>query len=57
MSVDELITLIGSTGFPIVVTLILFKYINDTQSKTNECLSELKDAIKELALYIKSGKE
>lgn len=41
-------TMIGSVGFPIVMCLMMYKYMTDVQKKTDETLSGLTNAISAL---------
>lgn len=48
MDIQAITTLIGSLGFPIVITLILIWYIKEEQDKMRETLGELRTAITRL---------
>ena len=48
MDITQLTTLIGSLGFPAVMCLLMYKYMTDTQAKTDETLKNLETAIKSL---------
>ena len=45
---DKIMTAISTIGFPCVMCGALMYYIYNVQVKTQECLTELKDAIMEL---------
>ena len=44
---DEIMTFISTVGFPIVMCLLLFWYIRDTNDKMSEEIRTMKDAYKE----------
>lgn len=48
MDITQVTTLIGSLGFPIVMCLIMYKYMVDTSAKNDETLRNLEIAIKAL---------
>lgn len=48
MDYTALTSLIGSIGFPIVMCLLMYKYMTDVQKKTDETLQNLETAIKSL---------
>lgn len=48
MDITQLTTVIGSVGFPAVMCLLMYKYMTDTQAKTDETLKNLETAIKSL---------
>ena len=48
MDITQLTTVIGSVGFPAVMCLLMYKYMTDTQTKTDETLKNLETAIKAL---------
>lgn len=48
MDVSSVTNLIGSVGFPILMCLMMYKYMTDTQEKTDETLQKLETAIKAL---------
>jgi uncharacterized protein YoxC len=48
MDITQLTTVIGSVGFPAVMCLLMYKYMTDTQAKTDETLKNLETAIKAL---------
>ena len=49
MDVMQAITaMIGSVGFPIVMCLMMYKYMTDVQKKTDETLASLTNAISAL---------
>lgn len=48
MDITQLTTVIGSLGFPAVMCLLMYKYMTDTQAKTDETLKNLETAIKSL---------
>lgn len=45
---DQIMTAISAIGFPCVMCVALMYYIYNVQVKTQECLSELTEAIVEL---------
>lgn len=48
MDITQLTTVIGSVGFPAVMCLLMYKYMTDTQAKTDETLKNLETAIRAL---------
>lgn len=48
MNITDVTTLIGSVGFPIVMCLMMYKYMTETQKTTDETLQKLEVAIKAL---------
>lgn len=48
MDITQLTTVISSVGFPAVMCLLMYKYMTDTQAKTDETLKNLETAIKSL---------
>lgn len=49
MDVMQAITaMVGSVGFPIVMCLMMYKYMTDVQKKTDETLASLTNAISAL---------
>lgn len=49
MDVMQAVTaMIGSVGFPIVMCLMMYKYMTDVQKKTDETLGSLTNAISAL---------
>ena len=48
MDITQLTTIIGSVGFPTVMCLLMYKYMTDTQAKTDETLKNLETAIRAL---------
>ncbi|MEE3334347.1 MAG: hypothetical protein VZR54_08795 [Ruminococcus sp.] len=48
MDITQLTTVVGSVGFPAVMCLLMYKYMTDTQAKTDETLKNLETAIKSL---------
>lgn len=49
MDVMQAVTaMIGSVGFPIVMCLMMYKYMTDVQKKTDETLASLTNAISAL---------
>lgn len=48
MDITQLTTIIGSVGFPAVMCLLMYKYMTDTQAKTDETLKNLETAIRAL---------
>lgn len=53
MNIQELANLITSVGFPIVMCLLMFKYISEENKATRETLSALETAIKTLECGVK----
>ena len=53
MNINELANLITSVGFPIVMCLLMFKYISEENKATRETLSALETAIKTLECGVK----
>lgn len=45
---QSITAMIGSVGFPIVMCLMMYKYMTDVQKKTDETLSSLTNAISAL---------
>lgn len=58
MEISEITSIISSVGFPIVMCIILFRYINTTQK---ELISKLGDISKDISLLCsridKNGKD
>lgn len=52
MDVNTISTLIGSIGFPCVMCLMMFKYMQDEQNTHKQESETLKDAINELKVAI-----
>lgn len=52
MDINTVSTLIGSIGFPCVMCLLMFKYMNDEQETHRQESDTLKDAINELKVAI-----
>lgn len=50
---QTIVSLIGSLGFPIVMTLLLWQYIKEEQTKTREVLTELRETITTLTQYVR----
>lgn len=48
MDVNELVTLIGSLGFPIVACIFLFKFLTQTMKENTAALDKLSDTISDL---------
>ena len=53
---DQIMTAISTIGFPCVMCGALMYYIYNVQVKTQECLSELTEAIVELKGVISSDR-
>lgn len=53
MEVQEIVSLIGTLGFPIVVCGVMFKYINTTHKELVQAINALRE---ELAALISSRK-
>lgn len=52
MDINVISTLIGSIGFPCVMCIMMFKYMQDEQNTHQEETDTLKDAINELKVAI-----
>lgn len=50
MEVNDIISLIGSLGFPIVACIFLFKYMTQTMKENTKALDNLSDTIAELKI-------
>lgn len=48
MDIQSITTLIGTLGFPIMMCLLMYKYMMDNNAKTDETLQNLETAIKSL---------
>lgn len=48
MDIGAIGQLIGSVGFPIVMSLLFFYYVKDTQESMTKAISELKVSIDKL---------
>ena len=48
MDIQSITTLIGTLGFPIMMCLLMYKYMLDNNAKTDETLQNLETAIKAL---------
>lgn len=44
-TLDTVVRYIASVGFPIVCCFFMWKYINETMSKTNELLTKICDKL------------
>ncbi len=53
---SEIVSLIGSLGFPIVVSLILLSYVKSFFNSLSVTLSEIKSLVLELKEVIQSEK-
>ena len=57
MSVQEIETLITSVGFPIVMCILMWKKISDSDEQQTKLLSELKSSLDNLKEAINSQKK
>ena len=57
MDANAILQAIGSIGFPIVMCLILMKYVSTTQDKLIEAIQSLTLAVKRLETIIEEGNE
>lgn len=57
MDANAILQAIGSIGFPIVMCLILMKYVSTTQDKLIEAIQSLTLAVKRLETIIEEGTE
>lgn len=48
MDISTVGQLVSSLGFPIVMSLLFFFYVKDTQTEMTKAISELKDSIDKL---------
>ena len=55
MDANAILQAIGSIGFPIVMCLILIKYVQNTQDKLIEAIQNLTLAVKRLETIIEGG--
>lgn len=55
MDANAILQAIGSIGFPIVMCLILIKYVQTTQEKLIEAIQNLTLAVKRLETLIEGG--
>ena len=55
MDANAILQAIGSIGFPIVMCLILMKYVQTTQDKLIEAIQNLTLAVKRLETLIEGG--
>lgn len=55
MDANAILQAIGSIGFPIVMCLILMKYVSTTQDKLIEAIQSLTLAVKRLETIIEEG--
>ncbi len=53
---NEIVSMIGSLGFPIVVSLILLSYVKSFFNSLSVTLSEIKSLVLELKEVIKNEK-
>lgn len=51
--IDQIISYIGSVGFPAVMSLLLWYYIRDNSKATTQAINDLTNAINELKVLIK----
>ena len=57
MDANAILQAIGSIGFPIVMCLILMKYVQTTQDKLIEAIQNLTLAVKRLETLIEGGED
>ena len=57
MDANAILQAIGSIGFPIVMCLILMKYVQNTQDKLIEAIQSLTLAVKRLETIIEEDQE
>ena len=57
MDANAILQAIGSIGFPIVMCLILMKYVQNTQDKLIEAIQNLTLAVKRLETLIEGGED
>lgn len=56
MEINEIMTLISSQGFPIVMCIVLIFYIKDRDDKMQEAFDRMTDAFTEFKALIESKK-
>ena len=52
MDMTAIVQMISSVGFPIVMCVILFNYIKETQSKLTEAVNSLTDTVSALLIEL-----
>lgn len=52
MDLNTIMTLIGTVGFPIVMTILLWHQLTTTQEKTNEIVAKNTEAVNTLILKL-----
>lgn len=52
MDMTAIVQMISSVGFPIVMCVILFNYIKETQSKLTEAVNSLTDTVSALRIEL-----
>ena len=52
MDMSAIVQMISSVGFPIVMCVILFNYIKETQSKLTEAVNSLTDTVSALRIEL-----
>lgn len=57
MEIETIISTIGSLGFPIVMCIILVKYMQEQMTEMREAINELKGAILVLTERLKDKEE
>lgn len=56
-SIKEIEVFISTIGFPIFMCWLLWKKVTESDAKQSELLANLINAINELTIYIKEGKQ
>lgn len=54
MEFGDVLSGVGSVGFPIVMCIMLFWYIKDEQGKTREVLNKLENTIETLKAIVEN---
>lgn len=52
MDIENVAQLVSSVGFPIVMSLLFFFYVRDTQASMTNAITELKESIDKLYAMI-----
>lgn len=52
MDMTAIVQMVSSVGFPIVMCIILFNYIKETQSELTKAVNSLTDMVGELRLEL-----
>lgn len=55
MSVDSIVTLISSTGFPIVCCIFMWKFITDSLNKMKDCIDSNTQVLNKLLAKLDRG--